>query len=93
VLQGGITAELRARKSCVLQVLNEKKLNMEQLSLQRDEVVSQNQQLIEMIDDTFQSVLELVIPTDIPAEARIHMLAVGVHEAREAMRYDESGLS
>lgn len=46
VLQDGITAELRARESRVLQVLSEQKINMEQLSLQRDELVSKNQQLV-----------------------------------------------
>ena len=46
VLQDGITAQLRARESHVLQVLSEKKINMEQLSLQCDELVLQNQQLV-----------------------------------------------
>ena len=40
VLQDGITTELWARESSALQVINEQKINMEQLSLQCDEVVS-----------------------------------------------------
>lgn len=43
VFQDGITVELRARESHALQVLSEQKINMEQLSLQHNEVVSQNQ--------------------------------------------------
>ena len=38
VLHDGITAELRARESRTLQVLSEQRINMEQLSLQHDEV-------------------------------------------------------
>lgn len=43
VLWDGITAELQARESHALQFLNEKKINVEQLSLHHDELVSQNQ--------------------------------------------------
>lgn len=43
LLQDGITVELRARESRALQVISEQKINMEQLSLQRDKLVSQNQ--------------------------------------------------
>jgi len=46
LLQDGITTELHARKSRALQVLSKKKINLEQLHLQRDELVSQNQQLV-----------------------------------------------
>lgn len=45
MLQDGITTEVRAIESCTLQVINEKKFNMEQLSLECDEVVSQMQKL------------------------------------------------
>lgn len=85
VLQDGITAELQARESHSLQVFSEQKINMEQLSLQHDELVSQNQQLVKVIDDACQSVPELAIPADIPAETKIHKLATGVREAREEM--------
>lgn len=40
LLQDGIMAEMCARESRALQVLSEKKINMEQLSLQYNELVS-----------------------------------------------------
>lgn len=46
VLQDGITAKLRAREGRALQVISEQCINIEQLSLQRDEVVAQNKQLV-----------------------------------------------
>ena len=42
VLQDGVTVELRAKEGCALQVMSEHHINIEQLSLQRDEVVAQN---------------------------------------------------
>lgn len=59
---------------------------MEQLSFQHDKVVSQNWQLVQVIDEVFQSILKLAIPADIPVEAHIHRLAAGVREARELMK-------
>lgn len=56
---------------------------MEQLSLQRDKLLSQNQHLVQMIDDACQSIPKLAILADIPVEARIQRLAAGVYEARE----------
>jgi len=85
VLQDRITTKLRAREDRALQVLSEKKINMEQLSLQRDEVVSQNRQMVQVLEEAFQMVPELAIPANAPAEARIHRLAAGVHEAWEEM--------
>ena len=43
LLQDGITAELRTKESHALQVLSKQKINMEQLALQRNELVMQNQ--------------------------------------------------
>jgi len=43
LLQNGIMVELRTTESRVLQVLSEQKINMEQLNLQHDKLVSQNQ--------------------------------------------------
>lgn len=40
VLQDGVTTELRAREGCALQMLSEQQINMEQLSLQREKVVT-----------------------------------------------------
>jgi len=76
-------AELHARESRVIQVLSEQKINMEQLSLQRDDLVSQNQHLVQVVDDACQSVPELAILVDLLVEVWIHRLATGVHEARE----------
>lgn len=84
-MQDGITIELRARESHALQVLSEKKINMEQLSLQHDEVVSQNQQLVHVIDEACQSFPELAVIADILVEAPLHRLAAGVREVREEM--------
>lgn len=81
MLQDGITTELRTRDSRAVQVLNEKKINMEQLSLQHDEVVSQIRQLEQVIADACQSILELAIPADTPTEACILRLVAGVREA------------
>lgn len=58
---------------------------MEQLSLYSNEVVLKNQQLVHVIDGAFQSILELAIPTEMPAETRIHRLVAGAHEAREEL--------
>jgi len=76
-------AELRATESCALQVLNEQKINMEQLILQCDELVSQNQQLVHVIGNTYRSIPELAIPADVPAEVWIHRLVARVREAME----------
>lgn len=59
---------------------------MEQLSLQRDEVVSQNRQLVQVLDEGCQSIPQLAILADTPAEAHIHRLAAGVHKAQEEMK-------
>ena len=40
-LQDGITIKMRTRESRMIQVLSEQKINIEHLSLQRDELVSQ----------------------------------------------------
>lgn len=37
----------------MIQVFNKQKMNMEQLNLLCDELVSQNQQLVYVVDDTF----------------------------------------
>lgn len=56
---------------------------MEQLTLQHDELVSQNQHLEHMVDDACQRVPELAIPADLLEEVRIHRLETGVCEARD----------
>jgi len=51
VLQDGVTVELRAREGCALQVMSEQQINIEQLSLQRDEVVTQSRYLVQVVDE------------------------------------------
>jgi len=46
VLQDGVTAKLWSREGRALQVLSKQRINMEQLSLQRDEVMVQNRQMV-----------------------------------------------
>lgn len=45
-LQDGIIAELCVREGRAIQVMSEQKINIEQLSLQRDKLVSQNQLIV-----------------------------------------------
>jgi len=85
ILQDGITVELQTRESRALHVLNEQKINMEQLSLQHNEVVSHNWKMVEVLEEACQMVPKLAIPVDAPAEARIDRLVVGVCEAWEDM--------
>lgn len=56
---------------------------MEQLSLQHDELVSQNQRLVQKVDDACRRVLEMAIAVDLPVEVWIHSLASGAHDANE----------
>jgi len=44
---------------------------MEQLSLQRDEVVVQNRHMVQVVEEACQMVLELASPVEAPVEARI----------------------
>jgi len=59
---------------------------MEQLSLQRDEVVSQNRQLVQVIDESCQSISDLAIRENTPVEVHVHRLEVRVHEGWEEMK-------
>ena len=86
LLQEGITAELQPRESREVQVPSEQKINIEKLSLQHDELVSQIQQLVDMADDTYRCILELTIMVNLPVEVRIHSLVSGVHDTREEMK-------
>lgn len=43
----------------MLQVLSEKKINMEQLSLHRDKVVSQNWQMVQVLEESCHMVPKL----------------------------------
>lgn len=58
---------------------------MEQLSLHRDDVVTQNRKLVHVAKEAYQMVPELAIPTEAPAEACIRRLTARVREVREEM--------
>ncbi len=83
LLQDGVTAELRARESRALQVMSEQRINIEQLSLQRNEVVEQNKQIMQVVEEACQMVPELAIQAEEPVEVRVRKLATGVREARD----------
>lgn len=44
---------------------------MEQLSLQYNDVVMQNRQMVQVVEEAYQVVPELAIPTEAPVEVRI----------------------
>ena len=63
--------------------MSEKNINVEQLSLQRDELVSRNQQIVQTVDEACQRIPDLSIFVDLPTEMRIHCLESGVQNAYE----------
>lgn len=66
----------------MIQVLSEKKINIEQLSLQHDEPVSQNQWLEQVVDYACKCIPKLAIPADLPAVEWIHRLVTDIREGR-----------
>lgn len=82
-LQDGITGKLRSREGHALQVLSEKNINLEQLSLQRDSLVAQNQGLEQVMEEACSSILELAMSTELPTMEKIHQLAAGVRRTHE----------
>lgn len=81
-LQVGVT-ELHAREGHALQVMSEQKINMEQLSLQCDELVAQTRGLEQAVEEACSSIPELVVLVELPTTERIHRLAARVREARD----------
>ena len=65
------------------QVLNEQRINIEQLSLQWDEAVAQSQQLEHLVGEACLRVPELEIVADLPIDIQIHKLAIGFRVAKE----------
>lgn len=63
--------------------MSEEKVNLEQLRLQRDDLVAQNQGLEQAIGEACRSILELVVPTTLLTMEKIHQLATGVCKAQE----------
>ena len=82
-LQDRMTTELCVREGRAVQMLSEQRINIEQLSLQRNEAVAQNQQLEQIVEEACHRVLELENATDLPIGMWIHKLASGFHEAKE----------
>lgn len=69
----------------MLQVMSEQCINIEQLILQRDEVVTQNRQLMWVVDEAYQMVPELAIHIEEPTEVHVRKLAARVCEAKKEM--------
>jgi len=84
-LQDGIIAELRAWEDRLIQVLHEQRINMDQLKIQRNELVAQSSGLEQVVEDSCRSVPELAVLTKLLVAERVHILAAGVHEAWEEM--------
>jgi len=80
-LQDGVTVGLRAREGHTLQVLMEHKENLEQVRLQRDDLVAHNKELEPVMVEVYSSVLELVVPAELPIDENIHHMVAGFHKA------------
>lgn len=70
----------------MVQVLSEKQINVEQLSLQHDEAVAQNWQLEQIMVEACCRAPELKIAVDLRVDTRIHKFSNGFHEAKYATR-------
>ena len=73
--------------------MSEQRINIEQLALQRNEVVEQNKQIMQVIEETCRMVLELDIQVEELAEERIPKLATGVCNDRAKMARVQLGLN
>lgn len=82
-LQDGEIAQLWVREGCTLEVLSELKANLEQLSLQRNNLLAQNKGIEKEMEEAYSSILEFAMPMTIPTEEKIHKLAARVHKTQE----------
>lgn len=80
-LQVAVTAKLHAREGHALQVLLEKKGNLEQISLQHDDLLAHNQGLEQAMEEVCCSVPELAVPVELPTTEKIHHMVVRFCEA------------
>ena len=64
-----------------MQVLSKQHINIEQLSLQCNEAVEQNKQIMQVVEEACQMVPELAIPEDAEADEQVYKLATGVCDA------------
>lgn len=62
--------------------MSEKHINIEQLSLQRNEAVEQDKEIMQVVEEPCRMVLELEIQAEEPVEVRIRKLAIVVCDAR-----------
>lgn len=85
MLQGGVITELRTWEGRAIQVLHEQKINMDQLSIQRDALVAHASGLEQAVEDACRSVPELAMLANLPAVEWVHSLAARVCEAWEEM--------
>ena len=75
-LHDNTTIELRARADRVDQILQEQKINIEQLWLQRDEAVTQKQQMEKVVVEACLSAQSLDITGGLPVDAHIRMFSM-----------------
>ena len=57
--------------------------NLEQISLQHDNLVVHNQGLEQAVEEAYTSVLGLVVPAKLPTAEKIHHMAARFHMAKE----------
>lgn len=60
-----------------------KTLNLEQISLQHDNLVAHTQGLEHAMEEAYSSILELAMLMVLPTAEKIHQLAAGVRKAQE----------
>jgi len=61
----------------------DQKGNLEQISLQCDDLVAYNQGLEQAMEEVCTSVPELAMPVELPATEKIHHITVGLRRAQE----------
>lgn len=82
-LQDGVTTELHAKEGCALQILMEYKANVEQVSLQHDDLITYNKEVEQAMAEACTKVQELAVLAKLPIDDKIHHMAVGVRTVQE----------
>ena len=67
--------------------MSEQHIDIEQLALQRNEVVEQNKKIMQVVEEACRMVPELDIQAKEPVEARVCKLATGVCDAQAEMTW------
>ena len=65
--------------------MSEQCINIEQLSLQNNEVVEQNRLIVQVVEEACQMVSKLAIQVEEPVEVRVRKLATRLHDGRSKM--------